>query len=106
VPDVPRIVVPDAARPRVAHVAVAGAAVAGDVAAGAAAAATGVTPSDPRNLWPEPRHPSDGWTADRKDELEAELVRLVCRGDLPLNRARRAIASDWRRAWLRYVGRD
>jgi len=29
----------------------------------------GGAPSDPRNLWPEPRTPPDGWGADRKDEL-------------------------------------
>ena len=27
----------------------------------------GGAPSDPRNLWPEPRTPPDGWGADRKD---------------------------------------
>ena len=64
----------------------------------------GGAPRDPRNLWPEPRYPSDGWTADKKDELEAVLVRLVCSGDVPLDVAREAIASDWHAAYRRYVG--
>ena len=63
----------------------------------------GGAPADPQNLWPEPRHPRDGWTADKKNELEAVLVRLVCTGELPLNAARRAIARDWEQAYRRYV---
>jgi hypothetical protein len=64
----------------------------------------GGAPRDPRNLWPEPRYPTDGWSADRKDELEAVLVRLVCSGSVPLEEARQAIARDWREAYRRYVG--
>lgn len=64
----------------------------------------GGAPTDPHNLWPEPRYPADGWTADRKDELEAALVRLVCAGRLPLDAARAAIARDWHAAYRRYVG--
>lgn len=63
----------------------------------------GGAPADPRNLWPEPRHPRDGWTADKKDELEATLVRLVCAAELPLDVARRAIAQDWEQTYRRYV---
>jgi hypothetical protein len=33
----------------------------------------GGSPTDPRNLWPEPRRTADGWDADRKDELESLL---------------------------------
>ena len=40
----------------------------------------GGAPSDPRNLWPEPRTPPDGWGADRKDELELALNQLACSG--------------------------
>jgi len=36
------------------------------------------SPTGPRDLWPEPRYPADGWAADKKDEVEARLVRLVC----------------------------
>jgi hypothetical protein len=38
----------------------------------------GGAPSDPRNLWPEPRISPDGWGADRKDEVEFALNQLVC----------------------------
>lgn len=56
--------------------------------------ALGGAPTDPRNLWPEPRHPRDGWTAN-KDELEATLARMVCADELPLNVARKAAARNW-----------
>ena len=64
----------------------------------------GGAPDDPRNLWPEPRRSADGWDADRKDELEDALNRLVCSGRLPLVEAQRAIATDWIAAYRRYVG--
>ena len=64
----------------------------------------GGAPSDPRNLWPEPRISPDGWGADRKDEVEFALDQLVCSGRLPLREAQRVIATDWIAAYLRYVG--
>jgi hypothetical protein len=63
----------------------------------------GGDPSDSRNLWPEPRVAPGGWGADRKDELEWVLNRLVCAGRLPLREAQRAIATDWIAAYRRYV---
>ncbi len=66
----------------------------------------GGSPTDPRNLWPEPRNPPDGWTAEMKDELETVLPRLVCAGKVPIVRAQRAIATDWRAAYRRYVDPD
>lgn len=60
----------------------------------------GGAPADPRNLWPEPRDSADGWTADRKDELEFALNRLVCAGRLSLGDAQQAIATDWIAAYL------
>ena len=63
----------------------------------------GGSPDDPRNLWPEPRQAADGWDADRKDELEALMVRLVCEHRVPLREAQRAIATDWIAAYRRYV---
>jgi hypothetical protein len=56
-----------------------------------------------------PRFPSArqglcGWTADRKDDLEAALNRLVCAGSLSLAEAQQAIASNWIEAYRRYVG--
>jgi hypothetical protein len=64
----------------------------------------GGDPSDPPNLWPEQKVVPDGWGADRKDEVESALNRLVCSGRLPLREAQRAIARDWIAAYRRYVG--
>lgn len=64
----------------------------------------GGAPYDPRNLWPEPRDPADGWGAGRKDDLEAILADLVCEGQLPLIDAQRAMASDWIAAYRRFFG--
>ena len=66
----------------------------------------GGAPDNARNLWPEPRHPADGWDADLKDELEARLNELVCSGQLDLAAAQHAIATDWIEAWRRYVGSE
>ena len=66
----------------------------------------GGSPDDPRNLWPEPRETPDGWNADRKDELEAVLVQLVCSHQVPLQEAQRAIATDWIAAYRRFVAGD
>lgn len=63
----------------------------------------GGAPSDVRNLWIEPRQPQDGWSADRKDELEAALSRAVCAGRVSLVEAQQAIARDWIAAYRRYV---
>jgi len=64
----------------------------------------GGSPTDPRNLWPEPRQSADGWDADRKDELEAVLPQLVCARRLTLQDAQQAIATNWIDAYRRYVG--
>jgi hypothetical protein len=64
----------------------------------------GGSPTDPRNLWPEPRHVVGGWGSDAKDRLEERLHTAVCRGRLPLAEAQRAIAVDWIAAYKRYVG--
>jgi hypothetical protein len=63
----------------------------------------GGSPDDPRNLWPEPLEAPGGWNADRKDELEAALVRLVCSHQVSLQEVQRAIASDWIAAYRRFV---
>ncbi len=53
----------------------------------------GGSPTDPRNLWPEPRTSADGWNANLKDELEATLVRSSvpagCRWQMPSTQSRR-----------------
>jgi hypothetical protein len=50
----------------------------------------------PANLWPESRygpHP-----ASEKDQVENELHRLVCSGQVSLSTAQHAIASNWETA--------
>lgn len=66
----------------------------------------GGSPTSPENLWPQPRFPSDGWTSDMKDHLEARLGKMVCRGQIGLDAARQAIATDWRQAYMQYIGRQ
>jgi hypothetical protein len=61
----------------------------------------GGSPTDPKNLWPEPFASSTG--ARVKDRLENALHALVCNGSLPLRTAQRAIASNWYAAYLKYV---
>ncbi len=62
----------------------------------------GGNPTDPANLWLQPRNPADGWGADRKDDLEGALNALVCSGRLPLAEAQQAIASGWQAAYVRF----
>lgn len=64
----------------------------------------GGSPTDPRNLWPEPHRAEGGWGSRRKDYLERKLNRLVCADRLPLDVARRAIARNWIEAYQRYHG--
>ena len=63
--------------------------------------ALGGAPADRRNLGLEP------WTGDLnatdKDALEFVLWRLVCRHEVPLRTAQRAIAQDWVGAYRRYA---
>jgi len=63
----------------------------------------GGAPVDQRNLWPEPRQATDGWGADRKDNLERVLHRLVCARRLPLALAQRSIARDWIADYRQFV---
>jgi len=62
----------------------------------------GGSPTDPRNLWPQPRHAAGGWDAARKDDLELWLHDLVCQGRMSLAEAQRAIAADWVRTYRRH----
>jgi hypothetical protein len=57
----------------------------------------GGSPTDPGNLWPEPRYPAGagGRTAADKDRVENQLHTRVCAGDVSLAGARQAIATDW-----------
>lgn len=54
--------------------------------------------NDPRNLWPEP-----GASPNPKDRLEDVLNAAVCRRQLPLRDAQRVIATNWVKAYRRYV---
>lgn len=60
----------------------------------------GGNPTDPRNLWPEPRN--SAWNARRKDELEFALYMAVCHGQVSLAEARNAFATNWIDAYKRY----
>ncbi|MDQ6771848.1 MAG: hypothetical protein M3024_02485 [Candidatus Dormibacteraeota bacterium] len=60
----------------------------------------GGSPSDPKNLWPQPN--AGYWGAQRKDDLEFYLYGRVCLNGLPLDQARHDIASDWIAAYQRY----
>lgn len=61
----------------------------------------GGCPDCPSNLWPEPWF--GVWNAHRKDVLENTLHRLVCRGEVELEEAQQAIATDWVAAYQQYV---
>jgi hypothetical protein len=56
---------------------------------------------DVMNLWPQP-YGSTPWNAVRKDCLENRLHKEVCAGNITLEQAQEAIASDWAAAYLRY----
>jgi hypothetical protein len=56
---------------------------------------------DIHNLWPQPST-SSTWNAHVKDVLEERLHQLVCKGELDLPTAQRAIATDWITAYKKY----
>ena len=60
----------------------------------------GGNPTDPRNLWPEPRRSE--WGADRKDELEFALYKAVCHGQVSLAEAQNIFATDWISGYKRH----
>jgi hypothetical protein len=57
---------------------------------------------DPRNLWPQLWDGPDG--AHAKDRLERRLHNLVCSHAVSLEEAQKAIATDWRAAYRKYMG--
>lgn len=61
----------------------------------------GGNPTDPRNLWPQPRNAQ--WGADQKDDLEFVLYKMVCHEEISLADAQRAMAGNWVRAYQMYV---
>jgi len=62
----------------------------------------GGSPNNPLNLWPEPK--KSEWNAIKKDKLEFKLYKMVCYGQVPLDEARNAMATDWINAYKKYVG--
>ncbi|MER7844042.1 hypothetical protein ABTZ03_08830 [Kitasatospora sp. NPDC096077] len=54
-------------------------------------------PTDPKNLWPEPRYAADpsGLTSTDKDTVEYKLYRAVCNRQVNLVPAQQAIATNW-----------
>ena len=61
----------------------------------------GGNPTDPANLWPQPR--KSEWGADKKDQLEFVLYKKVCGGEVSLRDAQVAMATDWIGAWKKYA---
>jgi hypothetical protein len=53
----------------------------------------GGAPTDPANLWPEPR--SGPNHAGEKDQLETWVARMACSHRIPLARLQREMAEDW-----------
>jgi hypothetical protein len=60
----------------------------------------GGNPTDPRNLWPEPRRSE--WGADRKDALEFALYKAVCHRQMSLAEAQNIFATDWISGYKRH----
>ncbi|MFJ9696951.1 hypothetical protein [Kitasatospora sp. NPDC101183] len=54
-------------------------------------------PTDPNNLWPEPRYATgaSGMTSTDKDTVEYKLYKAVCNHQVALVPAQQAISTDW-----------
>jgi hypothetical protein len=56
----------------------------------------GGNPTDPGNLWPEPRYDDgSGHTSYDKDHVENALKKAVCNGTVTLADAQNAIITNW-----------
>lgn len=62
----------------------------------------GGSPTNPKNLWPEPHHVAGHLGSRTKDTLENHLKRMVCSGNLSLAKAQHMIATNWVAAYRRY----
>jgi hypothetical protein len=62
----------------------------------------GGSPTDPKNLWPEPYGGETG--ARMKDKIENKLHALICSGQISLHTAQVAIAKNWYSAYQKYFG--
>jgi hypothetical protein len=60
----------------------------------------GGAPSDPRNLWPQPR--GTEWSAEKKDQLEFALYKAVCRQEITLDAAQKAFSLNWIESYKKY----
>ena len=58
----------------------------------------GGSPTDPKNLWPQPYMPLPG--AHQKDDVENFLHRQVCAGKITLAEAQKEIVSDLYKVYL------
>ena len=61
----------------------------------------GGAPDDSRILWPEPRNSE--WGADKKDQLEFVIYKMVCKQEISLAEAQHEMATNWIEAWKKYV---
>ena len=57
-----------------------------------------------RNLWPQSYHTLP-WNAHVKDVLERRLHNLVCNGKVDLQTAQHEIATDWIKAYEKYIAK-
>ena len=64
----------------------------------------GGSPSDPKNLWPEPHNVQGGWGSYAKDRLEFKLHDLLCSHQITLAQAQSLIATNWVDAYKRLIG--
>lgn len=53
----------------------------------------GGSPTDPKNLWPEPYNIPNG--AKTKDLVENYLHKMICAGSMTLLQAQQGVTSDW-----------
>jgi hypothetical protein len=60
----------------------------------------GGSPTDPKNLWPQPYA---GIGARIKDQVENKLHDLVCSHKMLLTQAQKEISTNWYTAYLKYV---
>jgi hypothetical protein len=58
-----------------------------------------------RNLWPQSYNTSP-WNAYVKDVLERRLYNLVCNGKVDLRTAQHRIATDWIKAYQKYIAKS
>lgn len=63
---------------------------------------SGGNPTDPKNLWPQPRN-TQPYNAAVKDNLEYTLYKMICAGQISLADAQNAFVTDWVQAYRTYV---